>query len=177
MMTAVNMSSWCMMLRCYVNVADHPANVAYQEVDLPADFVDKFHHYVPNVYLNSPEADIHIFRSDVHDSAASNAWDADYCYWCSWYRSVCHTAEIGSCACSVCRVPYFSFSLVFSAVPLVFLVFVSDASCLTTVSVLSLAPLKLTLLLAVWPARGDVSYLDTILLCLWPFYQLLHVTL
>ena len=37
--------------------ADFPANVAYQEVDLSAEFVRQFHRYIPNVSFSSP--DIH----------------------------------------------------------------------------------------------------------------------
>jgi len=32
---------------------DELANVAYQEVDLPADFVRKFHRYIPNTYFSA----------------------------------------------------------------------------------------------------------------------------
>jgi len=55
-----------------LGVTDHPANVAYHEVDLPDDFIVQFHHYIPNVYYSS--ADVSAPRSDVH---------CVYCYCCS----------------------------------------------------------------------------------------------
>jgi len=47
----------------FVDIVDNQANVAYQEVDLPVEFVCQFHRYIPNVYFSS--TDNHATRSDV----------------------------------------------------------------------------------------------------------------
>jgi len=59
-----------------LGVTDHPANVAYHEINLPDDFIVQFHHYIPNVYYSSAP------RSDVH---------CVYCYCCS--VEISHSVE------------------------------------------------------------------------------------
>jgi len=57
---------------CDGNVVDNPANVAYQEVDLPADLVRQFHRYIPNVFFSSPDA--HAARSATCSSPFTSAF-------------------------------------------------------------------------------------------------------